>query len=74
MATISPMSPSASSRWFKKVKRKTFNEHVNEVRIGHVRKLLHQYNSNISRVSYKSGYNKISNFTGQFKKIAGRTP
>ncbi|MFC4222034.1 AraC family transcriptional regulator [Flagellimonas marina] len=74
VASIAHMSASAFSRSFKRVNGKTFNEYVNEVRIGYACKLLNEYNYNISRVSYESGYNNISNFNRQFKKITGRTP
>ena len=74
VASIANMSPSSFSRSFKRVNRKTFKEYVNEVRIGYACRLLDENNYHIARVSRESGYNNISNFNRQFKKITGRTP
>lgn len=74
VAEIANMNPSAFSRFFKRINRKTFKEYVNEIRIGYACKLLSEHQYNITRICYESGYNNISNFNRQFKKITGKSP
>ncbi len=74
VAEIANMNPSAFSRFFKRVNRKTFKEYVNEIRIGYACKLLSEHRYNITRICYESGFNNISNFNRQFKKITGKSP
>ncbi|MGN7515836.1 MAG: AraC family transcriptional regulator [Allomuricauda sp.] len=74
VAEIANMNPSAFSRFFKRINRKTFKEYVNEVRIGYACKLLSEHQYNITRICYESGFNNISNFNRQFKKITGKSP
>ena len=74
VAEIANMNPSAFSRFFKRVNRKTFKEYVTEIRIGYACKLLSEHQYNITRICYESGFNNISNFNRQFKKITGKSP
>ena len=74
VAEVASMNPSAFSRLFKKVNRKTFKEYLNEIRVGYARKLITENEYNITRICYESGYNNISNFNRQFKKITGKSP
>ena len=74
VAEVAHMNPSAFSRFFKRVNRKTFKEYVNEIRIGYACKLLTEQQYNITRICYESGFNNISNFNRQFKKITGKSP
>lgn len=74
VSEISNMNPSAFSRFFKRVNRKTFSEYLIEVRIGYACKLLIQNKYNISEVCYESGFNNISNFNRQFKKVTKLSP
>ena len=68
------MSPTAFCRYFKKQTGKTFFTFLNEFKIGHACKLLSERNMSISRVCFESGFNNISHFNEQFKRIVGRTP
>ncbi|WP_242083136.1 AraC family transcriptional regulator [Aestuariivivens sediminis] len=74
VAKIANMNPSAFSRFFKKVNRKTFSRYVTEIRIGFACKLLLEKKLNIAGVCYESGFNNISNFNRQFKIIMHCTP
>ena len=74
VAEVACMNPSAFSRFFKRVNRKTFTRYVNEIRIGYACKLLIEHKINISTICYESGFNNISNFNRQFKKIKGISP
>lgn len=74
VAEIANMDPSAFSRFFKRINRKTFTEYLNEVRIGYACKLLIENASNISEICYESGFNNLSNFNRQFKKAMKCSP
>ncbi|MBN1413521.1 MAG: AraC family transcriptional regulator [Bacteroidales bacterium] len=68
------MSSTAFCRYFKKRTKKTFFTFLNEFKIGHACKLLSEKRISVSRVCYESGFNNISHFNEQFKRIVGRTP
>lgn len=74
VAEIAGMNPSAFSRFFKRVNRKTFSRYLNEVRIGYACKLLIENKSKIITICYESGYNNISNFNRQFRAIKQLSP
>lgn len=74
VAEVASMNPSAFSRFFKKVNRKTFKEYLNELRVGYACKLISEDKYNITRICFESGYNNISNFNRQFKRITGMSP
>ena len=74
VAAIAHMNPSAFSRFFKRINRKTFSEYLNEIRVGYACKLLLEEKYNISEVCFESGFNNISNFNRQFKKIVSYSP
>lgn len=73
-AEIANMNPSAFSRYFKRVNKKTFSKYVTEIRIGYACKLLLENKFNISTICYESGFNNISNFNRQFKLVMDCTP
>jgi AraC-like DNA-binding protein len=74
VAAIAKMNPSAFSRYFKRIHRKTFSRYLIELRVGFACKLLMEKKSNISTVCYESGFNNISNFNKQFRSIMNMTP
>jgi AraC-like DNA-binding protein len=74
VANIANMNASAFSRFFKRMNRKTFSKYLNEIRIGFACKMLIEEKYNISTICYQSGYNNISNFNRQFKKIKKVSP
>lgn len=74
VAKIANMNPSAFSRFFKRVNRKTFSRYLNEVRIGYACKKLIENKSNIASICYESGFNNISNFNRQFRSIKNMSP
>ncbi len=74
LASLVSMSDSAFCRYFKKRTNQSFFDFIAEIRIGHACKLLHESSYNISEIAYESGYNTISNFNRQFKKIMGKSP
>lgn len=68
------MNASAFSRYFKKIHHKTFTCYLNELRIGYACKLLLENKLSITAICYDCGYNNVSNFNRQFKKIKGMSP
>jgi|TARA_B110000037_G_scaffold133622_1_gene151533 AraC-like DNA-binding protein len=74
IATMLNMTTTSFCRYFKPRANKTFTRFVNDIRIGHARKLLLEDNFNISQISYECGFNTLSNFNKQFKTIANMCP
>ena len=61
-------------RFFKQRTHKSFVQYVNEIRIAYACKLLVEGNYSINRIASESGFDNISNFNTQFKKIKLITP
>jgi AraC-like DNA-binding protein len=74
IADITSMSPSAFSRYFKSRTQKSFVQFLNEIRIGHACKLLHNEEYSVSDVCYECGYNNLTNFNKFFKIQKKMTP
>jgi len=74
VAKMANRSPAAFCRFFKKRTRKTYVSFLNEVRIQEACTLLLKPNLNIYEICFQTGFNNISNFNRQFKKITGFTP
>lgn len=74
IAEIAHMSSTAFCRYFKQHTRKTYSRFLNEIRVGQACKMLVDDKLSISNICYSSGFNNISNFNRQFKKITGFTP
>jgi AraC-like DNA-binding protein len=71
---VTNMSNSSFCTAFKNAYRMTFKDYLLNVRVGYACKLLTDSTQNISRVAYNSGFENLSNFNRQFKKIKGITP
>lgn len=74
MARDAGMSASAFSRYFRRMTGRTVSEFVNEVRIGHARRMLIETDRTISEVAYASGFESLSNFNRRFRDISGISP
>ncbi len=68
------ISPTAFCRYFKRRTGKTFFSFLNEIRIGHACKLMVEGNISISLASLESGFNNLSHFNDQFKRVMNLTP
>ena len=71
---ITSMSNTSFYAAFKKTYRLPFKDYLLNMRVGYACKLLTNGQDSISGVAYKSGFENISNFNRQFKKIKGVTP
>jgi AraC-like DNA-binding protein len=74
MISITNMSNTAFCMAFKKIFRMTFKEYLLNIRVGYACKLLADASTNISQIAYNCGFENLSNFNRQFKKIKGITP
>lgn len=74
MLSLTNMSNSAFCNAFKKTCRMTFKEYLVNVRVGYACKLLTDETMNISQIAYNCGFENLSNFNRQFKKIRNITP
>lgn len=74
VASIAGLSPTAFCRYFKKRTKKTFIQYLNEMRIGHAKKMIIDNKMKLSTISILVGFNNISHFINQFKKSTGMLP
>ncbi len=74
VALLAHMNPSAFSRYFKRVHRKTFTKYVNELRVGFACKLLLEEKYSKTDICFECGFNNLSNFNRQFKVITSYSP
>ncbi len=74
VAARANMSAQSFCRFFKHCTRKTFLTFLNELRVGYACRLISDNRYNISEVCYKSGFNNLSNFNRQFKRVMDKTP
>jgi AraC-like DNA-binding protein len=74
VASLAGLTPNSFCRYFKKRTRKTFIQYLNEVRLGHAKKLLIEGRETIASLSVESGFNNVSNFIVQFKRSTNMLP
>lgn len=68
------MSPSAFSRYFKRIMGKNFSHFVNELRVGQACRALIESDRTIADIAFKSGFNNLSNFNRRFRELRGVSP
>ncbi|MCW5912576.1 MAG: helix-turn-helix domain-containing protein [Cyclobacteriaceae bacterium] len=74
VASVANLSSEAFCRYFKIRTRKTYTNFLNEVRVSHACKMLIEGNHNIQSICYDSGFQNLSHFNRQFKKVTEKTP
>ncbi|WBL23768.1 MULTISPECIES: AraC family transcriptional regulator [unclassified Zunongwangia] len=74
VAELTSMTVPAFCRFFKKITGKTFTQFVNEYRLSHAAKLLHEEQMSITDICFECGFNNFSHFNKQFKKFTGKSP
>ena len=74
VAALTHHSLAAFCRYFKTRTRKSYFQYLTEVRISYACELLMTGDYDVTHVCYASGFNNLSHFHKQFKKIAGTTP
>lgn len=68
------MPPASFSRLFKKATRKTFQEFLNELRLGHACRQLADSDATVTEIAFASGFRNLSNFNRRFKQAYGCSP
>ena len=75
VSQVANMCPTSFCKYFKERTNKTLITFLNEIRIGYACKLLiENENMNISQICYECGYNNLTNFNIQFKKLKNMNP
>lgn len=74
VARLINMSDSAFSHFFRRQTGKVFSKFVNEVRLAKATLFLTTSEKTIADICYDCGFNNLSNFNRQFKKIKGISP
>ncbi len=74
VAQIANLSIPAFCRYFKIHTGKSYISFLNEVRISSACRLLKESELHIAQICYETGFQNLSNFNRQFKKIMGMTP
>ena len=74
VAGLAALSIPAFCMYFKKRTKKTYIDFLNELRISHACKQLTDTNAGIEEICYECGFNTLTHFHRQFRKLKGRTP
>ena len=74
LSKLVSMTEVSFSRFIKKRTGNTFIDSLNEIRLGHATRMLIETTHSVSEISYKCGFNNISNFNRLFKKRKHCTP
>lgn len=73
-AAIAHMAENSFSRYFSQRTRKSFTAFVNEVRLSHASRLLAESHLSITGIAMDCGFNNLSNFNRQFRKLYHKNP
>ncbi|HLT07304.1 MAG TPA: AraC family transcriptional regulator [Cyclobacteriaceae bacterium] len=74
VASLAHMSVTSFCRYFKGMTHKTFSGFLIEVRVSHVCRALIENKLPTEVICFECGFNNVSNFYRQFKKVTGMTP
>lgn len=74
VASLVGLTPNAFCRYFRQRTKKTFVQYLNDIRIGHAKKLLIEGRMKISTLSMEAGFNNLSNFIELFKRSVHMSP
>ncbi len=74
VAKVANMPEVSFSRFIKKRTGYTFIDSLNEIRLGHVSRMLIDTTHSIAEIAYKCGFNNMANFNRTFKNKKGCTP
>lgn len=71
LSDLAGMSPSAFSRFFKLHTGRNLTEYIIDIRLGAASRMLVDTAQSVSEISFKCGFNNLSNFNRIFKKKEG---
>lgn len=74
MARSVYMSPNYFSAYFRKVTGISYSEYLTNVRIIKVKEMMISSDKSVTEIAIDCGFNNMSNFYRQYKKVTGSTP
>lgn len=74
IAAVANISPHSFCRYFKSRTRKTYSQFVNEIKVGHICKLLIEDKISIKQICFESGFQNFASFHKYFKQVTSKTP
>lgn len=74
VSSVANMTPNSFCRYFRQRTGKTFSCFLNEIRVEYAGRLIAGSHEAFSSIAVQSGFNSISYFNRQFKRITGLTP
>ncbi len=74
LADLANMSESAFCRFFKLHTGRRLSDYIIDIRLGYATRLLIDTTETIAEISFKCGYNNMSNFNRMFKRKKGCSP
>jgi AraC-like DNA-binding protein len=74
VAKVANMPDASFSRFIKKRTGYTFINSLNEIRLGHVSRMLIDTTHSVAEIAYKCGFNNMANFNRTFKSKKSCTP
>ena len=74
IAKIANLTPTSFCRMFKLKAKKSFVEHLNDIRVANACKFIMESDMGMSEIAYECGFKTASNFNRIFKKSTGTTP
>lgn len=74
LARVASMTPSSVSRFFRRTTGLSITEYIIRVRISHACRQLLDDDAGISEIAAACGFQNLSNFNRQFRRIKGVTP
>jgi len=74
VAKIAHMPPASFSRFIKARTGFSFVDSLNEIRLGHVTRMLIDTSHSISEIAFQCGFNNMANFNRTFRTKKGLTP
>ncbi|MEM1059716.1 MAG: AraC family transcriptional regulator [Verrucomicrobiota bacterium] len=67
-------SPSAFSRWFRRMTGQNYSQFLESVRLGQACRRLAESDLSVAEICYASGFRNLSNFNRRFRAVHGRSP
>lgn len=74
VASLTNHSLSAFCRYFKAHARKSYFQYLIETRVAYACEQIREADQDLNQICYASGFNNLSNFHKQFKKVTSLTP
>jgi hypothetical protein len=74
LADLANMSESAFCRFFKLHTGRRLSDYIIDIRLGYATRMLIDTTETIAEISFKCGYNNLSNFNRIFKRKKGCSP